>query len=139
MFLLFLIAMGTVLNFVNGLLILKRLPRQNHYSFEVTMAIGNLNPGGTGSFAAQFLENGNPSSQAPTSVPVWSSDDASATFVTAADGLSTVMTLDAADTSTSVTVTVSATAPDGSTATGSLTVPVTPGTNVFSFAVTQTA
>lgn len=106
---------------------------------ESTMAIGNIPAGSTGAFAAQLEDNGSPITLPSGSTFAWSASDATVTFATSADTTSTVATVPAGDPGTSVTITASTTAPDGTTASGTITVALTPTPQQFSVSVTQTA
>lgn len=105
------------------------------------MAIGNIQAGTTGTFSATLLDNGAPIALPASSVFAWSADDTLVTIDTnaAPDGSLAVVTVPAGDAGTSVTLTVSATAPDGTTATGTITVALTPVPQTFTVQVMQTA
>jgi hypothetical protein len=103
------------------------------------MAIGNIVAGSTGTFAAQFLDNGTAVALPSGSVFAWSADDTTVTFVVSTDTTSAVVTVPAGDTGTSVTITASTTDPNGNTVSGSLTVSLTSAPQVFSVIVNQTA
>lgn len=111
---------------------------------EDTMAIGNINAGSTGTFAATLLENGAPLTTPPTTPTVWtySCSDSTVTITPSADTTSAVYSVPANDTGTSFQASASAVAPDGTTVTAPpLTVTLTPGTTaaVFSASIAQTA
>lgn len=103
------------------------------------MAIGNIVAGSTGSFAAQLLDNGAAISLPTGSVFAWSASDSTVTFVTSADTTSTVVTVPAGDTGTSVAITASTVGPDGKTYSGTITVALTAAPQTFSVVITQTA
>jgi hypothetical protein len=116
------------------------------------MAVGNITAGTTGQFAASLLDNGAaftpPSGSTYTLNPTWTSSDPSVTFAPATTDASngaiplqdqTLVTVPAGDTGTSVTITATAPAPDGTTATGSLVVALTPVPQKFALAVSQLA
>ena len=111
---------------------------------ENIMAIGNINAGSTGTFAATLLENGAPLTTPPSTPTVWtySCSDPTVTIVTSADTTSSVFSVPQNDTGTSFQAAASAVAPDGTTVTTPpLTVTLTPGTTsaVFSASIAQTA
>ncbi len=108
------------------------------------MAIGNINAGSTGTFAATLLQNGAPLATPPASPTVWtySCSDPSVTIAPSTDTTSAVYSVPSNDTGTSFQAAASATAPDGTTVTTPpLTVTLTPGTTsaVFSASIAQTA
>lgn len=106
-------------------------------TLENTMAIS---VGTTGTFTAQLEDNGNPIPLPAGSTFAWSADDTNASLAPSADSTSAVVTVPASDTATSITVTASTTAPDGTTVSGSVTVPITPGVaHTFTVLVSQTA
>jgi hypothetical protein len=109
-----------------------------------TMAIGNINAGSTGTFAATLLENGAPLTTPPATPTVWtySCSDPTVTITPSADTTSAVYSVPSNDTGTSFQAAASAVAPDGTTVTTPpLTVTLTPGTTtaVFSAVLNQTA
>jgi hypothetical protein len=119
---------------------------------EKTKMIGNITAGTAGQFAASLLDNGSlytaPAGSAYTLNLVWTASDPSVTFAPATTDATngavplqdqTVVTVPAGDPGTSVTVTATAPAPDGTTATGSLTVQLTPVPQKFTLAVAQIA
>lgn len=104
--------------------------------------------GKSGTFNAQLLDNGQPVSLPLGGSWTWTTSDPEATV--AVDpafpdpsndptGASVTVTVPATDTATTITVTASATDPTGATQSGSITVPITPATNIFTVSVTQTA
>lgn len=116
------------------------------------MAIGNITAGTTGQFAATLLDNGAayavPAGSTYILNPTWSASDPSVTFAPATTDVTsgaiplqdqTVVTVPAGDPGTSVTITATAPAPDGTVATGSLMVPLTPVAQKFTLAVSQVA
>ena len=108
------------------------------------MAIGNINAGSTGTFAATLLQNGAPLTTPPVPATVWtySCSDSSVTIAPSADTTSAVYSVPSNDTGTSFQAAASAVAPDGTTVTTPpLTVTLTPGTTstVFSASIAQTA
>lgn len=104
---------------------------------ENTMA--GIAAGSTGTFTATLNDNGAPIALPAGSTFGWSADDASVTFVTSPDTTSTVVSVPAGDEGTSVTITASTTAPDSTTVSGSVTVPLTPEPQQFTVTVAQTA
>lgn len=106
---------------------------------EFVMAIGNISAGTTGSFSAALTDNGSPIALPTGSTFAWTSTDSLVTFDTSAspDGSSAVVSVPAGDTGTTVTITVSTTATDGTTATGSITVALTPVPQRFAVTITQ--
>lgn len=125
----------------------------HHYSIQITqenpMSTG-ITAGGSGQFGAALLDNGQPfvvpTGSTYTFAPTFSADDSMVTFSAATtDASSGTIPLNAqiianvpgGDPDTSVTITATATAPDGSTATGSITVPVTAEAQQFTIAVGQ--
>jgi hypothetical protein len=103
------------------------------------MAIGTIPAGQTGTFAAQLMDNGSPIALPANSTFAWTASDTTVTFATSADTLSTVVTVPAGDTGTSVTITASTTDPNGNPVSGSITVAITPEPQQFTVTVTQTA
>lgn len=132
---------------------IKRSLAPQRYSISITqlgdnMAIGNINAGSTGQFGATLLDNGAPyvapSGSTYVFTPTFSASDTTVTFAPATTDASagaipladqTVMSVPANDTGTSVTVGVSAVAPDGTTVTATLVVTLTPGTTTATFSV----
>ena len=109
---------------------------------EGTMAIGNINAGSTGTFAATLLENGVAVVPQPTLVWTYSCSDPTVTIAPSADTTSAVYSVPSNDTGTSFQAAASTIAPDGSTVTTPpLTVTLTPGTTsvVFTASIAQTA
>jgi hypothetical protein len=105
------------------------------------MAIGNINAGSTGTFAATLLQNGVVDT---TDVVTWtySCSDPTVTIAPSADTTSAVYSVPSNDTGTSFQAAASAIAPDGTTVvTPPLTVTLTPGTvtAVFTATIAQTA
>ena len=105
------------------------------------MAIGNINAGSTGTFAATLLQNGVVDT---TDVVTWtySCSDSTVTIAPSADTTSAVYSVPQNDTGTSFQAAASAIAPDGTTVTTPpLTVTLTPGTTgaVFTASIAQTA
>ena len=118
--------------------ILRELRSLHHYSISVRSSQMAISQGATGTFQAQLEDNGNPIPLPSGSTFAWTSDDANAQLAPSADTLSVVVTVPADDAATSITVTASTTAPDGSTVSGSVTVPIIPGVqHVFTVAVQQ--
>ena len=130
--------------------ILERIENKlpNHYSIRVTqenpMAIGSLTSPGTASILLALLDNGAPyvapEGSSYVFTPTLTASDTSVTIApdaTVPDQFD--VTIPAGDTSTSVVFTGTATAPDGTTATGTLTIPFAATPQVFSISVTQTA
>jgi hypothetical protein len=109
-----------------------------------TMAIGSLTSPGTASILLALLDNGAPyvAPEGSTYVftPSLACSDASVTIApdaTTPDQFD--VTIPAGDTSTSAVFTATATAPDGTTATGTLSIPLAAIPQQFSISVTQTA
>ena len=110
----------------------------NHFTLEITMAIGNIQAGGSGTFALTLLLNGVADTVDPVSAVTWSSPDPTVTVSPSEDGQSAVFTVPATDTATTLvanasgTVTIAtgspSTLPVGSTAqaSGTASVPVSP-------------
>ncbi len=121
--------------------ILKHLHlEENHFTVRITGASMAISVGTTGTFTAQLEDNGNPIPLPSGSTFAWTADDTSASLAASADSTSVVVSVPATDTATSITVTASTTAPDGSTVSGSVTVPITPGVaHTFTVLVSQTA
>lgn len=120
--------------------ILKHL-NLSHFTIRVTLEnTMAISVGTTGTFTAQLEDNGNPIPLPAGSTFAWSADDTNASLAPSADSTSVVVTVPASDTATSITVTASTTAPDGTTVSGSVTVPITPGVaHTFTVLVSQTA
>lgn len=119
-----------------------------HVTLEPTMSIGNIDAGSTGQIASTLLDNGQPYTQPFTLSLTYSADDKEVTFSPATTDATNgqvpleqqqVVTVPAGDPGTSVTITVSSPAPDGSVATGSITIPLTPTPQKFTLSVTQVA
>jgi hypothetical protein len=113
-------------------------------TLENEISIGLLSSPGTASILLALLDNGAPYTPPVGSTYVFTPTlTASDTDVTIAADPTTPdqfdVTIPAGDPSTSVTFTASATAPDGTTATGTLTIPFAPTPQQFSISVTQTA
>jgi hypothetical protein len=114
---------------------------------EDTMAIGNINAGSTGTFAATLLSSvdgaaPSPVTPQPTMDWTYSCSDSTVTITPSADTTSAVYSVPSNDTGTSFQAAASAVAPDGTTVTTPpLTVTLTPGTTsvVFSATIAQTA
>jgi hypothetical protein len=111
---------------------------------ENSMAIGSLSSPGTAALFLALLDNGSPFTPPPGSTyvftPTLTASDSSVTI--AADPTTPEqfdVTIPAGDTSTSVTFTGLATAPDDTTATGTLTIPFAATPQKFSISVTQTS
>lgn len=111
---------------------------------ENTMAIGQLSSPGTAEILLALLDNGSPyvppAGSSYVFTPTLTASDSSVSI--AADP--TVpnqfdVTIPAGDTGASVTFNATATAPDGTTATGTLTVPLAPVPQQFTISVTQPA
>jgi hypothetical protein len=122
--------------------LLHRILKHLHIStFTIKVTLENkmaISVGTTGTFTAQLEDNGNPISLPSGSTFAWSADDTNAALAPSADSTSVVVTVPATDTATSITVTASTTAPDGSTVSGSVTVPITPGVaHTFTVLVSQ--
>ena len=124
------------------------LETKHHFTIQLTqentMAIGSLSSPGTASILLALLDNGSPY------VPPAGSTYTFAPTLTSSDTLVTItadptvpdqfdVTIPAGDTSTSVTFTASATAPDGTTASGTLSIPFASTPQQFSISVTQSA
>lgn len=124
--------------------LLRRILKHLHLSeaeFTIRITMENnmaITIGSTGTFNAQLEDNGNPIPLPAGSTFAWSADDTNASLAPSADSNSVVVTVPASDTATSITVTAATTAPDGSTVTGSVTVPLIPNVaHTFTVAVTQ--
>ena len=130
--------------------VLERIERKlpDHYSIRVTqentMAIGSLTSPGTASILLALLDNGAPyvlpAGSTYVFTPTLTASDTSVTIAadpTVADQFD--VTIPAGDTSTSVVFTGTATAPDGTTATGTLSIPFASTPQQFSISVTQSA
>lgn len=124
----------------------RRLPPRYsiRLALEKPMAIGQLSSPGTAVLLLALLDNGQPyvapSGSSYVFSPTLSASDSSVTIAadpTVPDQFDA--TIPAGDPATSVTFTASATAPDGSTASGTLTIPFAPQPQKFSISVTQTA
>lgn len=116
----------------------KELQSLHHYSIHITGDSMAITVGATGTFSAQLEDNGNPISLPAGSTFTWSADDTNASLAPSADSTSVVVSVPATDASTSITVTASTVAPDGSTVQGSVTVPIIPGVaHTFTVSVTQ--
>ena len=130
--------------------------RLNHYSLhitqETTMALENITAGTTGQFGATLLDNGLPYSAPAGSsyvfTPAFTASDSAVTFTPATDDASSgtipladqiVVSIPASDSGTSVTITATATAPDGTTVTNSITVALTPLPRTYTLAISQLA
>jgi hypothetical protein len=110
----------------------------HHYRISVRSSEMAISQGATGTFQAQLEDNGNPIDLPSGSTFSWSADDSNAQLAPSADTLSVVVSVPADDAATSITVTASTTAPDGSTVSGSVTVPVIPNVpHTFTVVVTQ--
>ena len=124
--------------------ILGRIDRKldHHYSVHITqenpMAIGNIQAGTSGTFAAVLDDNGSPITLPAGSTFAWTASDPSVTITPSADTTSAVVAVPAGDTGTSVTITATVTV-NGTTVSGSLTVTLTPIPQVFTVVVSQTA
>jgi hypothetical protein len=112
---------------------------------ENTMAIGNITAGTTGQIGAALLDNGAPVAGF-TGTFTFTASDTTVTFAPATTDASggtiplanqTVISVPAGDPGTSVTVTATTTAPDGTTATGTLTIALTPVAQQFTVGLTQ--
>ena len=122
--------------------LLKKKPVVYTAILENTMAIGNINAGSTGTFAATLLQNGVAVVPQPTLTWTYSCSDPTVTIAPSADTTSAVYSVPSNDTGTSFQAAASTIAPDGSTVTTPpLTVTLTPGTTsaTFSASIAQTA
>jgi hypothetical protein len=137
-------------------ILLELLQKTNRYSIhikqETSMSIGNITAGTTGQFGATLLDNGTlyetPAGSTYIFTPSFTASDPTVTFAPATVDESggtilledqVVVTVPGGDLETSVTITATATAPDGTMATGSVTVTLTPAPQKFTIAVTQVA
>jgi hypothetical protein len=105
------------------------------------MPILGIAPGATGQFSAQPVDKNQNNDALPAGVvPVWTSSDTVNTTVTpTADGLGAAVAVSAsAPPGTPFTLSISATLPDGTTPTGTASVPVF-ALEVASFVINQTA
>lgn len=111
------------------------------------MAVGTITAGTPSQFGSALLDNGAvfvpPAGSTYVFSPTFTADDPGATFAPATVDASggtiplsaqTVVTLPVGDTATSVTITATATAPDGTVSTGKISVPAA---QQFTIAVTQ--
>ena len=117
------------------------------------MAIGNIQAGGSGTFALALQLNGVADTIDTVSAVTWSSPDTTVTVIPSSDGLSAVFTVPASDTATTLVANASGTATivAGSPSTlsvgttvavsGTASVPVSPSNTpqTFTLAITQTA
>ena len=119
---------------------------QNVTSFKITqqgatMAITGIAPGGTGTFTATPLNAGGTAIPLPTGMTLAWASDVSGAVITPdpANSLNAAIVLDATVTGgTVINLTVSATNPDGTPATGSAPVPVLAASvTVASFSIDQ--
>jgi hypothetical protein len=133
----------------------KRIERQlqNRYTIRVTqenvMSLGTIAPGSTGQFGAVLLNNGTPDTSSFVPSFTFTASDPSVTFAPATTDASggtiplaqqTVMSVPSTDTLGSVTVTATATDPNGVSQSGSVTVAIgTVATPVYSVGITQLA
>ena len=104
-------------------------------------SLTGIAPGSTGTFSLTPVDkNGNPSSLPSGVVPSWtSSDPTNAPLVVSDDGLSATCTVpDSAPAGTQITLSVTATLPDGTTPNGSAQFPILT-LEVASFIITQTS
>lgn len=119
--------------------ILRYVKPHNHYTVRIggNMAI---TAGSNGTFAAALLDNGAPVTGFTPSFS-WTADDTNAALQPSADTLSCEVTVPATDTTTTLNLTASTQAPDGTTATGSLAVTINPSVTPqkFTVSITQTA
>jgi hypothetical protein len=111
---------------------------EHHYTILIGAPMA-ITVGQTGTFTATLEDNGIAISLPSGSTFAWKTDDASATLAPSEDTTSVVVTIPAGSTSTTITVTASTTAPDGSTVEGSVSVPVNPETHVYTVSVSQTS
>lgn len=119
------------------------LANRPHFTILITqetpMAIGNIGAGTSGTFAAQLEDNGSPIALPVGSTFAWTASDTTVLITPSDDSLSALIDVPSGDTGTSITVTASTVAPDGSTVSGSITVPLTPVPQQYSVTVVQTA
>lgn len=100
------------------------------------MAITGVKVGGAGTFTETPLPAG---ATLPAGViPVWSTTDTLVTLTPSTDGTSVVANVGATDTNPSFPLTVTATLPDGTTPTATVTVPIL-AQEVTGFQIDQTA
>jgi hypothetical protein len=98
--------------------------------------------GGQGTFVAQLNNNSVPISLPSGSSWQWSDDDPNSTITmdpTDTTGGTVIITVPSTDTATQLTVTAATIDPNGNAVSGSLLVPLSPGVNIFTVTVTQTA
>ena len=129
---------------------IERLEHKQHRvrvvrSFKLYQIIGgtmaNLIKGVAAGARDKFQALAVPAGSVVTGVPVWASDNPLAVVTASADGLSADVAVDSTATG-SFNLSVTSTNPDGSTATGTASVPVLPadtGNAVTSFDISQTA
>lgn len=116
------------------------------------MALGNITAGSTGQFAATLLDNGLPySAPAGSSYvfnPTFTTSDPLVTFALATTDASNgtipldeqiVVSIPGGDLGTSLTITATATAPDGTTIMNSITVALTPLPQKYTLVISQLA
>lgn len=131
--------------------VLERIERlfPHRYSIKFTftsenpMAIGQLSSPGTAVLLLALLDNGEPyvepSGSAYVFTPTLTASDASVTITPDASTPNQFdVVIPAGDSSASVIFSASATAPDGSTASGTLTIPFAPEPQKFTISITQT-
>lgn len=123
--------------------ILERIERLLTHHFTIRVTLENkmaISVGTTGTFTAQLEDNGNPIPLPAGSTFAWSADDTNASLAPSADSTSVVVSVPANDTASTITVTAATTDPSGNPASGSVTVPLTPGVaHTFTVLVSQTA
>ena len=109
------------------------------------MATQTIVAGGSAHFEAELLQNGNQISLPAGSTWAWTSADPLVTFTPApvdpttgvSDPDEITATIAGSEAQTSVVISASTTAPDGTTVSGDITVPVTPEAQVFSVKIVQ--
>jgi hypothetical protein len=112
------------------------------YIQEIPMAIGSLTSPGTATLLLSLLDNGQPYTAVEGYVftPTLTSNDTSIQIVADATTPNEFdLTIPSGDTSQSATFNATATAPDGSTAIGALTIPFMAVAQQFTIKIAQTA
>lgn len=115
------------------------LQPHHHYTIRIE---GNMaiTAGSTGTFAAQLLDNGAPVAGFTPSFS-WTANDTLASLQPSTDTLTCVVTVPATDTTTTINLTAETTAPDGTKASGSIAISVTPSVTPqkYTVSITQSA
>lgn len=122
----------------------QRVFKDHDFTLQITQRenhIMRIIDGSTGTFLASLLLNGAPyTPTTPFTLSVsWTVDDTSVVLTPSDDTTSVVAAVPAGDTGTSINITATTTAPDGTTVTNTVNVPLGPEPQVFSLGITQTA